>query len=130
MPQIGRASTAAVTKPDFPVSRAVASKLPTANRVLAEGKLFDANAVDIDKEFDDQEGVFLPEGHDIEDLGEDAQALTAFQSFTIAEKKSKPQAIIAACEVEDAQQLLAQRRAALQNPNKKPGIKKRTVGTD
>jgi hypothetical protein len=110
-------------RPDGSVDHAAMAKAAAAAKVKAEGldKEFEAAPVDIDEDFGPQDGTFLPTGHNVEDVDFDDQA-PVFQSFTVpVQSKPKNESIAP----EEQAKILAERQAALANPAKKVGIKKR-----
>lgn len=110
--------------PDGSVDHAATAR---AAKVKAEGvdKVFEAQPANIDEDFGPQEGVFLPPGHNIDDIDFDEDA-PVFQSFTVPEKpKAKLQEAIQQVSPDEQARILAERQAAASNPAKKGGIKKR-----
>jgi hypothetical protein len=88
--------------------------------VTEDGKTIEAVQVDAEAEFGPTEGVFLPSGHDIRELEIDDNA-PVFQAFTIPDQpKPKPVPTIAES---DMDQIIAERKAAANNPNRKTGLK-------
>lgn len=141
VPQIGRAGSTkppaarpasrTVPSPSFAnqqqAARTASATAPKIKASLADGasKEFEAPPVNIDEEFNEQEGVFLPEGHSIEDVqSEDGDPV--FQSFAIIpDKSSSVRPIVQEIDPEEQNRILQERQKAANNPGLKTGIKKR-----
>lgn len=141
MPQVGR-QPASIASPK-PQSKTVPSRVPLApqpsQRVVprpnvapvdkittADGREF--VPMDAEEQFAPDEGIFIPEGHTIPTDIELNDNEPIFQSFTT--KPSSTKTIVEKpVDETDQADILAERQAAIANPNKKPGIKKRHTDT-
>lgn len=100
--------------------------IPTVPKVKAEGlnKEFEAPEVQIDADYEGQEGVFMPPGHDPSSVEFDENA-PVFQSFTAPPVKPVKVAEKEVISEEENARIWAERQAAASNPARKPGIQKR-----
>ena len=99
---------------------AVRPQAPTHTTVLPNGKKIQVVPDDAEGEFEAEDGVFIPSGHDPSqvDLNDDDPI---FQSFSAAEPKKT--VVAKPTETVDAAQILEERAKAAANPNKRSGLK-------
>ena len=128
LPQIGRPVGAPPAAPQRP--QAVPRTQIAA--VQADGRTFVASEVSIDADTEEGEGVFLPDGHTLDDIELDPDDPT-FETFTVPQKPVPARKTAAAKDDidddEERQRILEERAAAAKNKGKR-GIKKRHSSDD
>jgi len=120
MPQINRpAATVAPVAPSF---QRVAKNQNVDQVRTRDGKVFEATVVTGEEEFEPEEGVYLPSGHDpdeiLKELGEDTPVFQSFsnQTSTVKEKVDD-------LSKDERKAILEERQMAKANPNVKEGLK-------
>jgi len=125
MPSIGRKTPTVAHSRKQTLTTNNAS-IPLVVGARADGRTFDAAQVNINSEPDDDEGVFLPDGHSVSDIDID-QDSTAFETFTVPPREiSTPKKVQSPDDASDINAILEERKKAKLKANtENKGIKRR-----